>query len=128
MPTNSDSNNRTRRNNNNSNIVGLRFFNEPEGKPPKHPKAPKGKYSRHQQKYPNIQYKPITVANKLMRFRNAKTLKNKYVPTNNFKKNLVFGIEKPKTWAEIQRMTIPEYRNWTKTLSPTEKAEMMPYL
>lgn len=136
MPNNKTNKRRNRSNNTNSNLAGLRFLNEPAGKPPRHPGAAKGPITprnrrgraRNIQTYPEVHIREPTVANKYMRFRSAATLKNKPYINYNFKKELMFGRLDPKTWLEIQRMTIPEYRKWTLSLTPSEQEELKAYL
>ncbi len=122
--------------NNNSNIRGLAFFEEPVGKPARHPGPPKGNltprnrrgHRRNIQKYPEIKYREPTVANKYIRFRNAATLKRKPIINYNFKKEMVFGRLYPKTWDEIQRMTVREYELWKQSLTKSEQEELKAFL
>lgn len=122
--------------NNNTNIAGLRLLNEPKGKPPRHPGAPKGPITprnrrgrpRNIQTYPEVHIREPTVANKYIRFRSAANLRRKPYINYNFKKEMIFGRLDPKTWDEIQHMTVPQYEIWKKSLTPSEQEELKAFL
>lgn len=133
---NKNENTNTNTNNNNSNIKGLAFFEEPKGKPPRHPGAPKGAITprnrrgrpRNIQTYPEVVMREPTVANRYIRFRSAANLRRKPYINYNFKREMVFGRVNPKTWEEIQRMTVPQYEIWKKSLTSSEQEELKAFL
>jgi hypothetical protein len=139
MPPSNKNNTRRKNNNsnnNNSNIRGLAFFEEPVGKPPRHPGAPKGPITPRNRKgrpkniqtYPEVHLKEPTVADKIIRFRSAANLRRKPYINTNFKKGLTFGRLVPKTWEELQRMPLSEYRKWLHSLTRSEQEELLAFL